>query len=56
MPSYIIRNVQIVNENSISTADVLIKNNRIEKIASTINIPAKVTEIDGTRQHYYLDA
>ena len=51
MPTYVIRNVQIVNENSISTADVLIKNNRIEKIAPTINTPERAIEIDGTHQH-----
>jgi len=51
MPAYVIRNAQIVNENSIGTADVLIKNNRIEKIAPTISTAEKVIEIDGTHQH-----
>lgn len=51
MSSYIIRNTQVVNENSIKTADVLIKKGRIEKIASHIETAEKVIEIDGTNQH-----
>ena len=50
MSSYIIRNVQVVNENKIYTADVLIKNQRIEKIASTIETTNAVNEIDGSNQ------
>ena len=36
MNSYLIKNVQIVNEGKTIQGDVLIKNGRIEKIASQI--------------------
>lgn len=45
MQNYLIKNIQIVNEGSIRTADVLLKKGRIEKIASIINEDA--TEING---------
>jgi dihydroorotase len=48
MQIYLIKNIQIVNEGSIKTADVLIKNGRIEEINSQISqINADVIEIDG---------
>lgn len=48
MQIYLIKNIQIVNEGAITTADVLIKNGRIEKIADTIS-PAEsnIIEING---------
>ncbi len=45
MQNYLIKNVQVVNEGSIKTADLLIKNDRIEKIAPSIDQPA--IEING---------
>src|SRR6266536_3433689 len=48
MQIYLIKNIQIVNEGSIKTADVLIKNGRIEKFESRITlIDTDVTEING---------
>ncbi len=48
MQIYLIKNIQVVNEGHISTADVLIQNGRIEKIASQIStLPANATEING---------
>src|SRR6476659_289978 len=37
MKSYLIKNAQIVNEGEIFSADVLIKNQRIEKIGSSLS-------------------
>lgn len=39
MKSYIIKNARVVNEGKISSVEVLIKNGRIEKIASEITSP-----------------
>jgi dihydroorotase len=48
MQKYLIKNIQIVNENRMVTADILISNERIEKIAPQINAGAgNVTEING---------
>jgi dihydroorotase len=48
MQIYLIKNIQLVNEGSIRTADVLVRNGRIEKIEeSGININEQVKEIDG---------
>jgi dihydroorotase len=45
MQKYLIKNIQVVNEGVIKTADVLIANGRIEKIAAQIDVAA--TEING---------
>ncbi len=50
MNSYLIKNVQIVNEGNTIQGDVFIKNGRIEKIASQIESIAGITEIDGENQ------
>ncbi len=50
MSSILIKNTRIVNEGKITASDVLIKNGRIEKIASTIDIQAD-REIDATGLH-----
>ena len=50
MNSYLIKNVQIVNEGKTIQGDVFIKNGRIEKIASQIESIAGITEIDGENQ------
>lgn len=48
----VIRNVHIVNEGKIYSADVLIKGDKIEKIDNSINTgKAKVLEIDGTGKY-----
>jgi len=49
--NYLIKNTAIVNEGSITEGDVLIKNGRIEKIASAIQTDFAVTEIDATGKH-----
>jgi dihydroorotase len=50
MNSYLIKNVQIVNEGKTIQGDVFIKNGRIEKIASQIESMGGITEIDGENQ------
>lgn len=47
MKSYLIKHINVVNENNISIMDVLVKDGRIEKIAKTIAYDSNVTEIDG---------
>lgn len=49
MQKYLIKNIQLVNEGSIRIADVLVANERIEKIESRISqIKPDYTEVDGT--------
>ncbi len=50
MSTYLIKNTTVVNEGRSFDADVLIKNGRIEKIASTIEVPFAVKEINGAGQ------
>lgn len=48
MQKYLIKNINVVNENSITTADVLLSNERIEKIAPQISGgDTAYTEING---------
>ncbi|WP_300602239.1 dihydroorotase [Niabella sp.] len=47
MQTFLIKNINIVNEGQTGTGDVLIRNGKIEKIAGSIDIPSGVTEIDG---------
>jgi len=47
MRNYLINNISIVNEGKISTADLLVKNGRIEKIGTNIRTDFAVTEING---------
>ena len=47
MYNYLIKNISIVNEGKIITADLLLKNGRIEKIARSIQPDFAVTEING---------
>ena len=51
MPTYLIKNTTIVNEGTQFNGDVLIKNQRIEKIASNITLKEAVIEIDGSNQY-----
>jgi dihydroorotase len=52
MQNYLIKDISIVNEGSISHGDVLIKNGRIEKIAAQISNNG-ATEIIGTGQYLF---
>src|SRR5690349_1021358 len=47
MQKYLIKNIQTVNEGRIQTSDLLIANERIEKIATNISTRANVIEING---------
>ena len=47
MQIYLIKNISVVNEGSITTADVLLRNGRIEKIAPQIQAGSNYTEING---------
>ena len=47
MQNYLIKNISIVNEGKIVTADLLIKNGRIEKIGSGISTAFRINEING---------
>lgn len=51
MQKYLIKSIQVVNEDRIQTADVLISGGRIEKIAPQITVTGEVTEIDGEGKH-----
>ena len=53
MNSCLIKNTQIVNEGKTIQGDVLIKNGRIEKIASQIDTKGAITEING-ENHFLL--
>ena len=50
MNSYLIKNTKIVNEGKTIQGDVLIKNGRIEKIASQIDTKGGIIEINGENQ------
>ncbi|WP_460765510.1 dihydroorotase [Niabella terrae] len=51
MQIYLLKNIQVVNEGTISVQDLLIRGGRIEKIAPGIMVPEKHTEIDGTGKY-----
>jgi dihydroorotase len=51
MQKYLIKNIQVVNEGAIQTADVLISNGRIEKIAPVID--SNATEINGEGKYLF---
>ena len=48
MNSHLIKNALCVNEGKINTADVLVKNGRIEKIAASISVPYQIAETDAS--------
>ena len=48
--AFLIRNAQIVNEGRVFEGDILIKNDRIERIDSNISVDFNVTEIDASGQ------
>ena len=47
MQNYLIKNTRLVNEGTIRTADVLIRNGRIEKIAASLSANGNEIEING---------
>ena len=47
MQKYLIKNINVVNEGSIQNVDVLIANERIQKIAPNISIESDAKEING---------
>ncbi|HEY6901983.1 MAG TPA: dihydroorotase [Puia sp.] len=51
MRNYLIKNIAIVNEGKISTADLLVKNGRIEKMGTGLQPDFAVTEINGEGKH-----
>ena len=51
MQDYLLKNITVVNEQSISVKDVLLKNGRIEKIAGNIQPGASVEEINGEGEY-----
>ncbi len=54
MQKYLIKNIQVVNEGRIITADVLISNGRIDRIDSQINdINSDFTEINGEGKYLF---
>src|SRR5689334_5590187 len=50
MQKYLFKNIQIINEGKIQAGDVLIENERIEKIAPKIDIRSRIHEISGDGQ------
>lgn len=47
----VIRNAQLVNEGQVSEADVLLRNGRIDKIASDLQAPAGADVVDANGRH-----
>lgn len=54
MSDYLIKNAKIVNEGSITESDLLIKNGRIEKIASSISVDSTQVEVVDAEGKYLL--
>ncbi len=51
MSNYIIRNAQIINEGKITSQDVLIRNQRIERVDGSFDVKFKAEEIDAAGLH-----
>lgn len=51
MQKYLIKNISVVNEGTISVRDVLMENGRISRIDDRIPAPAGAVVIDGTGKH-----
>lgn len=51
MQNYLLKNINVVNEQIIYTADVLLKDGRIDKIGSYLQAAFAVVEIDGTGKY-----
>ncbi|MFT3748811.1 MAG: dihydroorotase [Agriterribacter sp.] len=52
MKNYLVKNISVVNDNSIAVMDVLIKKGRIEKIAKIIDTGFNVQEINGEGKYF----
>src|SRR5215210_7385625 len=48
---YLIKNINVINEDRIIVSDVFLNGGRIEKIAPAISITSAVTEIDATGKY-----
>ncbi len=53
MQKYLFKNILVVNEGKIQSADVLIGGERIEKIAAAISTKERVIEINGEGKHLF---
>jgi dihydroorotase len=53
MQKYLFKNIQVVNEGKIQSLDVLINDERIDKIAGSIDPKGRVTEINGEGKHLF---
>ncbi|MEO8770773.1 MAG: dihydroorotase [Ferruginibacter sp.] len=53
MQKYLFKDIQVVNEGKIQCVDVLVKGERIEKIAANINEKGNCTEFNGEGKHLF---
>ena len=53
MQKYLFKNIQVVNEGKIQVADVLIIDERIERIDASIDSKARLTEINGEGKYLF---
>jgi len=53
MQKYLFKNIRVVNEGKIQAIDVLIKDERIERIDSSIESKGRVTEINGEGKYLF---
>ena len=53
MQKYLFKNIQVVNEGKIQAADVLINDERIERIDASIDSKARLTEINGEGKYLF---
>lgn len=53
MQKYLFKDIFIVNEGKIACSDVLVINDRIEKVSPNINVNGKVVEIIGENKHLF---
>lgn len=53
MQKYLIRNIHIVNEGTITIADILLADGKIEKIGTQLNEPAACIEINGEGKYLF---
>lgn len=50
---FLIKEVSIVNEGEVKVADLLIKDDRIEKLGGSLSVESRVKEIDGSNLHLF---
>jgi dihydroorotase-like cyclic amidohydrolase len=53
MQKYLFKDIFIVNEGKIACSDVLVINERIEKVSPNINVKGNVVEIIGENKHLF---